>query len=108
MTTDGQESRGQQPYEPRRCECAHPVNLHVINAKGQRAACSASTCDCRRYIPATKGPEETLLTLSLPLGARLVAELLKGIGEGAQRAGYTDVAMLTDGSNQIVARRAVA
>ena len=48
---------------------------------------------------------EVLLTFALPLDMRLVAELCKGIEEGAKRAGYTDVAMLTDGTSRIVARR---
>lgn len=48
---------------------------------------------------------EVLVTLALPLDMRLVAELCKGIEEGAERAGYTGVALLTDGSNRIVARR---
>lgn len=52
MTTDGQESRGDMPYEPTRCECGHLVTLHAFNTKGQRAACSASTCDCRRFVAA--------------------------------------------------------
>lgn len=43
---------GQQPYEPGRCTCEHLVTLHAINGKGQRAACSASTCGCRRYVAA--------------------------------------------------------
>lgn len=50
--SDGQKSFGQQPYEPARCGCAHSALLHVINGKGQRAACSASTCPCRRFVAA--------------------------------------------------------
>lgn len=40
---------GQMPYEPTRCECGHLVTLHVINTKGQRAACTSwgKVCDCR-------------------------------------------------------------
>jgi hypothetical protein len=52
VTTDGQESRGDMPYEPTRCGCTHLSPLHVINTKGQRAACSASTCNCRRFVAA--------------------------------------------------------
>ena len=55
MSTDGQESRGDIPYEPGYCGCSHLVTLHVINTKGQRAACSASTCHCRRYVAANGG-----------------------------------------------------
>jgi hypothetical protein len=50
------------------------------------------------------GPE-VLLTLAVPMNLRLLSELCSAIAEGAQRAGYTDVAMLTDGTNRIVARR---
>jgi hypothetical protein len=50
--TDPGAATGQQPYEPGRCECGELVTLHVINAKGQRAACSASTCACRRFVAA--------------------------------------------------------
>lgn len=50
--SDGQESRGDMPYEPGRCECGQLVTLHVINAEGQRAACSDSNCACRRYVAA--------------------------------------------------------
>lgn len=48
--SDGQESRGDMPYEPGRCECGDLVTFHVINGKGQRAACSRSDCACRRYV----------------------------------------------------------
>jgi hypothetical protein len=50
--TDPGAATGQQPYEPGRCKCGQLVTLHVINAKGQRAACSASTCACRRFVAA--------------------------------------------------------
>ena len=50
--SDGQESRGDMPYEPGRCECGQLVTLHVINSKGQPAACSDSNCGCRRYVAA--------------------------------------------------------
>jgi len=46
-----------------------------------------------------------LLTLAVPLPMRLVAELCVSIERACERAGYTDVAMLTDGTNRIVARR---
>lgn len=52
MTTDGQKSTGQMPYEPLPCECTHLVTLHKPNTKGQRAACSRSDCDCRRFVAA--------------------------------------------------------
>jgi hypothetical protein len=48
---------------------------------------------------------EVLLTLAVPLPMRLVAELCLAIDKAAQRAGYRDVAMLTDGTNRIVARK---
>jgi hypothetical protein len=40
---------GQMPYEPGRCECGDLETLHVLNDKGERKACSSSTCGCRRY-----------------------------------------------------------
>jgi hypothetical protein len=49
---DAGAATGQMPYEPTRCECTHLVTLHVINTKGQRASCSASTCPCRRFVAA--------------------------------------------------------
>lgn len=49
--------------------------------------------------------ETVLLALALPLPASLVAELCRGIQEAAERAGYTNVALLTDGTNRVVARR---
>lgn len=48
---------GQMPYEPNYCECAHLVTLHAFNTKGQRAACSASTCDCRRFAGESRSSE---------------------------------------------------
>lgn len=50
--SDGQESRGDMPYEPLFCGCSHRVTFHVINTKGQRAACSRSDCACRRFVAA--------------------------------------------------------
>lgn len=50
--TDQAAVTGRQPYEPGRCECGHLVTLHVINTKGQRAACSDSNCGCRRFVAA--------------------------------------------------------
>lgn len=50
MTGDGQASTGQQPYEPGYCECGHRVTFHDFNTKHQRAACSSSTCSCRRFV----------------------------------------------------------
>jgi hypothetical protein len=52
MTGDGQASFGQQPYEPGRCRCGDLVTLHVINGKGQRAACSDPLCTCARFVAA--------------------------------------------------------
>lgn len=52
MTVDQGAATGQQPYEPARCECTHLVTFHVINGKGQRAACSDSNCPCRRFVAA--------------------------------------------------------
>lgn len=49
---------------------------------------------------------EVLLTFATPLPLTLIAELCRSVGEGAERAGYTDVALLTDGSMRVVARRA--
>jgi hypothetical protein len=48
---------------------------------------------------------EVLVMLALPLDVRLVAELCTGIADAAERAGYTDVSLLTDGTHRIVARR---
>jgi hypothetical protein len=50
--SDGQASWGQIPYEPTRCECGELVTLHALNTKGQRAACSSSTCGCKRFVAA--------------------------------------------------------
>ena len=36
------------PTEPGRCSCTHLVTFHKP-ATGGRGACSASTCNCRRY-----------------------------------------------------------
>lgn len=53
MTTDGQESRGEAPTEPGRCECRHLSTLHKPSeTTGERKACSGSTCPCRRYVAA--------------------------------------------------------
>lgn len=38
------------PYEPTRCGCGDLSTLHVINTKGQRAACSNSNCACRLFV----------------------------------------------------------
>lgn len=51
---------------------------------------------------------EVLLTLALPLDLTLFGELMGGVREAAERAGYTDVALLGDGSNRVVGRKAVA
>ncbi len=46
---------------------------------------------------------EALVTLELPLSLTLVSALAAAIGRAAAAAGYTDVSLLTDGSNTIVA-----
>lgn len=48
---------------------------------------------------------EVLLAFAAPLPLTLMAELCRSVEEGAHRAGYTDVALLTDGSMRVVARR---
>lgn len=50
--SDGQESRGDMPYEPTRCECRHLVTFHAFNTKGQRATCTRTDCACRRFVAA--------------------------------------------------------
>jgi hypothetical protein len=53
--TDGQESRGDMPYEPGRCECGQLVTLHrpiEIAGVARRGPCSDSNCDCRRFVAA--------------------------------------------------------
>lgn len=52
MSTDGQKSTGQIPYEPSQCTCRHLVTLHAFNTKGLRAACSSSRCSCRLFVAA--------------------------------------------------------
>lgn len=53
MTTDGQESRGDMPYEPTRCECGELETLHPRSeTTRERMACSSSNCDCRRFVAA--------------------------------------------------------
>lgn len=54
MSGDLQAATGQQPYEPTRCECGELVTVHAFNTKGQRAACSSSTCPCKRFVAATE------------------------------------------------------
>ena len=48
---------------------------------------------------------EVLVTLALPLSVRLLAEICGAINDAAEHVGYTDVALLTDGTNRVVARR---
>lgn len=52
-------------------------------------------------------PVVVLATLALPLPADLAAEILRGLREAAGRCGYRRVAVLTDGSNRVVAARPV-
>lgn len=47
---DPSAATGQVPYELGECECGELETLHVLNDKGERRACSASTCSCRRYV----------------------------------------------------------
>ncbi len=46
---------------------------------------------------------EVLCTLALPLPLQLAGALGRAIADAAERVGYTDVVLLTDGSNRIVA-----
>ncbi len=46
---------------------------------------------------------EVLLRLELPLSVTLVAALCEAVAASAHRLGYTDVVMLTDGTNRVVA-----
>jgi hypothetical protein len=55
MTHDQGAATGQTPYPIGRCQCGELVTVHAINTKGQRAACSSSNCDCRRYVAAGGG-----------------------------------------------------
>lgn len=48
---------------------------------------------------------EVLCTLALPLPLTLFGEMGPAIEKAAERAGYCDVDLLTDGTNRIVARR---
>lgn len=57
---DPSAATGQMPYEPCRCTCKHPVQLHAFNTKGQRATCTAhepQACGCRRYVAAQVSAE---------------------------------------------------
>jgi hypothetical protein len=47
---------------------------------------------------------EVLCTLALPLPLTLVGELGQAITDAAERVGYFDCSLLTDGSNRVVAR----
>lgn len=46
---------------------------------------------------------EVLCTLALPLPIALAAALGAAIADAAERVGYLDIVMLTDGSNRIIA-----
>ncbi|GIE29989.1 hypothetical protein Ait01nite_030340 [Actinoplanes italicus] len=46
---------------------------------------------------------EHLVTLALPLPLETAGALLKAICEAAEKLGYTEVSLLTDGMNQVVA-----
>lgn len=48
---------GQQPYELGRCECGELETLHILNDAGERRACSASMCACRRYVAVHESAE---------------------------------------------------
>lgn len=49
---DAGAATGQMPYEPGRCECRHLVTFHAFNGKGQRATCTRTDCECRRFVAA--------------------------------------------------------
>ena len=49
---------------------------------------------------------ELICTLALPLPLDLIGAVGEAIHEAVVRAGYTDAALLTDGSNRVVARKA--
>lgn len=55
--------------------------------------------------PAGDPDGDVLVTLHLPMPARTVAALCAGIDEVARSLGYTEVVLLTDGTNRVVARR---
>ncbi len=46
---------------------------------------------------------ETLVSLGLPLPLSLAGDLGRAIDRVARRHGYTDVVLLTDGTNRVVA-----
>lgn len=46
---------------------------------------------------------EIIARLEFPLPLTLAGELMRGIAEAAERAGYTDAVFLTDGSNRMAA-----
>ncbi len=48
---------------------------------------------------------EVLCTLALPLPLTLVGERGQAIADAAERAGYADCVLMTDGTNRVVARR---
>jgi hypothetical protein len=50
---------------------------------------------------ARDGGREVFARLELPLPLGLAAALMKAIATVAEEAGYTDVVVLTDGSNRI-------
>lgn len=52
--------------------------------------------------PAASG-REVLLALALPLPMLLATDLMRAVQEVAERHGYTDVVLLTDGTNRIAA-----
>lgn len=47
---------------------------------------------------------EHLCTLALPLPLALVGAIGHAVTDAAEQAGYTDVVLLTDGTNRVVAR----
>ena len=49
---------------------------------------------------------EVICTLALPLPLDLIGHVGEALDDAVRRAGYTDAAMLTDGTNRVVARRA--
>lgn len=50
---------------------------------------------------AREGEREVLARLELPLPLDVAAELMRAIAKAAEKLGYTDVVILTDGSQRI-------
>lgn len=50
---------------------------------------------------------EVLCSLAVPLPLTLAAAVMTAVGEAAEEQGYTDVCLLADGTERIVARKPV-